>query len=351
MAMGLRRHLLNEALSISITLIMLIGATTVVCTSCGAQAESGNMTIVDSAEREVQIKYPIDRVVLLTADNCEMAVVLDALDKVVGAEKGASSFAEIGEMFGKAANVGSSQEPDLEKIVNLNPDVVLGYKSSVENGVADELEGMGIPFVVCECNRIQTFEKDVELMGRILSKEENAKDFLAFHNSIIDLIEERTSNIGSDQRTSLYLTGGGTTFGKDSGIDLYLSVVGAKSIGSELAGESSVTVDPEWVLAQDPQVIIHWITSSKIKPTPDPLIEVKDAYLNDSVLNMTTAVEDGRVHVIGWRLFKGLRFSIGLLYWAKWCHPDLFQDIDPEEYNREYAEKFLGIDLENVWAL
>ena len=88
-----------------------------------------------------------------------------------------------------------------------------------------------------------------------------------------------------------------------------------------------------------------------IKPTPEPLIEVKESYSNDPVLNMTTAVKDGRVHVMGWRLFKGLRFSIGLLYWAKWCHPELFQDIDPEEYNREYVKKFLGIDLENVWAL
>jgi len=65
-------------------------------------------------------------------------------------------------MFGKAANAGGSQEPDFEKIADLNPDVVLGYKSSLENGVADELKGMGVPFVVCECNRIQTFEKDVE---------------------------------------------------------------------------------------------------------------------------------------------------------------------------------------------
>ena len=349
--MRLRRHLLREALSISITLILFMAAATVLCASCAAQAASENITIIDSAGREVEIPYPANKVVLLTADNCELAVVLDARDKVVGVEKSAPGYAEIGEMFGKAANAGGSQEPDFEKIADLNPDVVLGYKSSLENGVADELKGMGIPFVVCECNRIQTFEKDVELMGRILGKEDNAKEFLAFHNSIMDLIAERTRSISSDQRTSLYLTGGGTTFGKDGGIEPYLSAVGAKSIGSELPGESSVTVDPEWVLDQDPQVIVHWITSSKIKPTPEPLIEVKESYSNDPVLNMTAAVKDGRVHVMGWRLFKGLRFSIGLLYWAKWCHPELFQDIDPEEYNREYVKKFLGIDLENVWAL
>ncbi len=348
--MRLKRHLLREALSISITLILLMAAATVLCASCAEQNASKNVTIIDSAGREVNIPNPVNRVVLLTADNCELAVALDALDKVVGVEKGAHDYAEIGERFGKASNVGNSQEPDYEAIADLNPDVVLGYKSSIEKGVEDKLKSMGIPFVVCECNRIQTFDKDVELMGRILGKDDKAKEFLAFHNSIMDLIAERTRNMTSDQKTSLYLTGGGTTFGKDSGIDPYLNVVGAKSIGSELPGESSVTVDSEWVLTQDPQVIIHWITSSKIKPSSDPLIEVKESYLNDSVLNMTTAVKDGRVHVIGWRLFKGLRFSTGLLYWAKWLHPDLFRDIDPAVVEKEMLQRFYSIDLEGAWA-
>ena len=74
--MRLRRHLLREALSISIALILLIAVATVLCASCAAQAASENITIVDSAGREVEIPYPANKVVLLTADNCELAVVL-----------------------------------------------------------------------------------------------------------------------------------------------------------------------------------------------------------------------------------------------------------------------------------
>ena len=144
--MRLRRHLLREALSISITLILLIAVATVLCVSCAAQAASENITIVDSAGRAVVIPHPVNKVVLLTADNRELAVVLSALDKVVGVEKSAPSYAEIGVMFGRAANAGGNQEPDFEKIADLNPDVVLGYKSSLENGVEDELKGMGIPW-------------------------------------------------------------------------------------------------------------------------------------------------------------------------------------------------------------
>lgn len=103
-------------------------------------------------------------------------------------------------------------------------------------------------------------------------------------------------------------------------------------------------------MTQDPEVIIEWIGSTKIKPTPQPLIEVKETYMRDPVWAKIKAVREGRVHIMGWRVFKGLRFSIGLLYWAKWCHPDLFHDIDPEKFHREYMQKFLGLELENVWA-
>ena len=348
--MRLRTYLLSRSLSIFTTLILLIVAATVLCANCAAQSAPENITIVDSANREVNIPYPVDKFILLTADNCELAVVLDALDKVVGVENGADAYPEIGHRFEGATNIGNCYEPDMEKIAKLNPDAILGYQSSIEKGVAKELEKMGIPFIVCECNKIQTFENDVELMGKLLGKEDNAKEFLDFHNSILDLITERTSTIPTDQLIPVYVTTGERTYGNDSNIDSYLSIVGAKSIASALPGDS-IAVDSEWILTQNPEVILRMITSTKIKPTSDPLVELKESYLNDPVLNMTTAVKDGRVHVLGWRLYKGLRFSIGLLYWAKWCHPDLFQDIDPEDYNREYVEKFLGMDLENVWAL
>lgn len=318
-----------------------------------AQPTPKTITVVDSAEREVEIPYPANRIVLLTADSCELVVALGAEDKIVGVEEGAADYVEIGEKFRKVVNVGHFVEPELEKIAELKPDVVFGYKASIEKGVVDKLKSMGIPFVVCECNKIQNFEKDIELMGSILGKEDKAKEFLAFYHSVMNLITERTKNIRSDQRTRVYLTGGGgrpyRTYGKDSDIDLYLNTVGAKNIASELPGQQPI-VSPEWVLTQDNEMIIEWIGSTKIKPDLRPLIEVKETYLRDPVWTKTTAVREGRVHIMGWRVFKGLRFSIGLLYWAKWCHPDLFDDIDPEKFHREYMQKFLGLELKNVWA-
>jgi iron complex transport system substrate-binding protein len=244
--MRVKQSLRNKLMDISILLIMFIGAATAICAICAGEIAANNITVVDSAGREVQIPYPINKIVLLTADNCELALVLGCEDKIVGVEEGAHDYVEIGDRFNKAENVGNYNDPDLEKIANLKPDVVFGYKTSITNGVADRLKDLGIPFVVCECNKIQTFEKDVGLMGTILGKEDKAKEFLAFHNSVMSTITDRTRNISSDQLTAMYITGGGkrpyATYGKD--VDPYFSIVGAKNIASELSG-SQPTVSPE----------------------------------------------------------------------------------------------------------
>jgi len=349
--MSIGHYLRKKLMNLFLLIILLSGSVAAICAICAGENAANNITVVDSAGREVQIPNQVNRIVLLTADNCELALVLGCEDKIVGVEEGAHDYVEIGDRFSKAENVGNYNEPDLEKIANLKPDVVFGYKTSTTNGVADRLKDLGIPFVVCECNKIQSFEKDVLLMGTILGKEDQAKEFLAFHNSVMNTITERTKNISSDQLTSMYITGGSrrpyATYGKD--VDPYFGIVGAKNIASELDG-SQPTVSPEWILEENPQVIIEWIGSTRIKTTADPLIEVQKTYQNDSVLSKTAAAKDGRVHVMGWRVFKGLRFSIGLLYWAKWCHPDMFEDINPEEAHRQYLKEFLNVDLENVWG-
>ncbi len=63
------------------------------------------------------------------------------------------------------------------------------------------------------------------------------------------------------------------------------------------------------------------------------------------------AVEDGRVHIISSRVTKGgVRSIVGSLYLAKWFHPDLFEDIDPEAVHRELVQKFYGLELEGVYV-
>jgi iron complex transport system substrate-binding protein len=207
--MRIELYFRKKLMNLSLLMILFLGSIAGICAICARDTAANNITVVDSAGRQVQISNPVNSIVLLTADNCELALVLGCEDKIVGVEEGAHDYVEIGDRFSKAENVGNYNEPDLERIVNLKPDVVFGYKTSTTNGVADRLKDLGIPFVVCECNKIQTFEKDVQLMGTILGKGDRAREFLAFHKSVMSTISDKTKNISSDQLTSMYITGGG----------------------------------------------------------------------------------------------------------------------------------------------
>ena len=60
------------------------------------------------------------------------------------------------------------------------------------------------------------------------------------------------------------------------------------------------------------------------------------------VMAIAKAVEDGSVYIIKADVFLTLRYPVGLLYYAKWFHPDLFEDIDVETIHQELITKYFG---------
>ncbi|RCV65843.1 iron complex transport system substrate-binding protein [Methanophagales archaeon] len=35
-----------------------------------------------------------------------------------------------------------------------------------------------------------------------------------------------------------------------------------------------------------------------------------------------------------------------MAYWAKWFHPELFSELDPQDIHQQYLTDFLGIDYD-----
>ena len=58
------------------------------------------------------------------------------------------------------------------------------------------------------------------------------------------------------------------------------------------------------------------------------------------------AVETGRVHIMGADIVTSPVYPVGLAYQAKWFHPELFEDMDPEAIHQEYIDEFCGIDYD-----
>jgi iron complex transport system substrate-binding protein len=70
--------------------------------------------------------------------------------------------------------------------------------------------------------------------------------------------------------------------------------------------------------------------------------------MNRVGLSEVTAVKEGKVYVYDPIVLEGIRYPVGLLYWAKWFHPSLFEDIDPAAVHAELIQQFFGATLEGV---
>ena len=40
------------------------------------------------------------------------------------------------------------------------------------------------------------------------------------------------------------------------------------------------------------------------------------------------------------------RFVVAMAYWAKWLHPELFEDLDPKAIHQQYLTDFMRIDYD-----
>ena len=95
----------------------------------------------------------------------------------------------------------------------------------------------------------------------------------------------------------------------------------------------------EWVLEKNPDIIVNRISGDD---TLEQMIQQRYEIMSQPGLKGVNAVKDGRVYIFKADIFLTLRYPVGLLYYAKWFHPEIFQDIDPNAVHREIIEKFYG---------
>ena len=81
------------------------------------------------------------------------------------------------------------------------------------------------------------------------------------------------------------------------------------------------------------------------------MVAARDDIMSRPGWDQLDAVENGEVYMITNGIaWCGVRKHVGVFYMAKWFYPDLFLDIDPEEFHREWLEEFEGIEYRGLWV-
>ena len=309
------------------------------------------LTLLDTAERIVTVNKPIMSIVggpfgILRSFGIELT------DIVVG------TYSQVDldvypELSDELLDVGSGWTPDLEKILGLNPDVVFVHPPGGPfdtTPTLTKLESAGITVLCFKCQTPEIHREEVEKLGYLFDRRDEAEVYLNWRENILNSIKETVDTIPEEDRVNVYFESymPYTTYPRYG----YLTEAGGVDI---FAGEPGGSVNAEAVIDRNPDVILKVAYPGggytlDADDTAD-LKALRDEIMSRSELQGVKAVEDKRVYVITSYLLLYLPHCnhiecFQLEYQAKWLHPELFEDLDPQAIHQEYLTEFQGLDID-----
>lgn len=314
------------------------------CTGNTSDTSKNTITITDSLGRQVTVPVNPDKVICSGSGCLRYLTYLQAQDKIIGVddiEKGTSKFdarpyAIANRQFRDYPIFGEFRgKDDPEKIIALNPQVIFKVGTTIED--ADKLQTKtGIPVVALNygdlgAKRSQMYEC-WRIMAKVMNKEARAEEIISFFDKEIEDLNNRTKDIPSSQRKSVYI-GGVARAGPhgfhstEPGYPPFL-FVNANNVASELVTQGT-EVAKEKIVEWDPDILFVDISTIQLE-TDTAIDELK----KDSAYKKLSAVKSGEVYtVIPYNWYNANQGSVlaDAYYVGKVLYPDKFTDIDPSK--------------------
>ncbi len=354
--------LCNDSLTINsllVKLLVFLCACALLSYRAEADSESkkNTVTITDVCGYEVKIPFPARRLVVTNSDAAEVLCALGAGDRIIGVTAHTARMCSdlFSQLKGKAI-IGSWQNPSLEKIIELEPDVVITYDMwrPSQKEFAEQLAPFGISVVRAPCYRIDRLAEDIKILGKIVGKEEKAQEYIEYYQEILAQVQSRLKGIKKKVRVYGESYGDYVAASKGSGAYELLKRAGVDNIAGNQP-ISSPRMAPEWVVDKNPEVIIKVASSGWVRMgcgalDREAISNFRNRLVARPVWDRIEAVKNGRVYIISAEIWTDPRAAIGILYAAKWCYPELFKDIDPEAIHRKWLMKWHRKELKGIYV-
>lgn len=311
--------------------------------------EPVTVTITDEAGNVVSgVPCPPLRIASLNPSVTEALYALGAGDKILCRSSDALFPPEVLAL----PEVGISKDINIEALLAMGPDVVI-MRTRTDPALVEKIQAADIPVLLFWSIDMTEILPMIEKMGVMLDEPEKATDFRQYIEGYLAQIDTVVAGLDEAEKPDVFYQTMGqmykTTAGESSGNKRLLRA-GCINIAGDLPGKAP-TISPEYVVEQNPDIIIH---SLSVKGTWSPdaaVVQAKHAEIMAlPELQNINAVTNDEVHVIANRLVTGPRTIIGLLYYAKWFHPDEFAGIDPAAVHAEMCLKYWNLELEGTWT-
>lgn len=338
------------------------------------------VTVKDVTGRDVEVNVPVKHVILGEGRQIYFLAALDKsnpFEHVVGwrddlpkadPESYQAYLAKYPEIA-KLPTFGGMKDGtfDIEQAVALKPDVILmnvdAKTATEEAGYIEKLGKVGIPLVYVDFREkpMENTEPSMRVMGKLMGKSDVAEDFIKFRADSISRVTDVLAKENPKRPVVFVERAGGysedccMSFGNEN-FGKMVELAGGINMAKGIIPGTFGTVNPEQIIASNPDQII--ITGGKWEAYVPGGNWVGVGYGADlkearrKLENLTKrpaftgvkAVADGNVHAIWHQFYNNPYQFVAIQEIAKWLHPELFKDLDPEATFKELHARFLPLD-------
>lgn len=267
------------------------------------------LKITDSYNREIILNKKPKRIISLAPNITELIYTLNAENILIGR----TDYCDYPEECKKISSVGSIMSPNIEKIIELKPDLIIA-STHFQKETLSILEKLGINvYIGVATESYEDIYKLIKAIGRIGGKEKNADKLIDNMKNKIEYIKNKVKNLKKPDVYYMLSFGesGDFTAGKDTFISYLINTAGGNNIADEITGwKYSV----ERIIEKNPDIII----CNKFNNIANQLKIM-------SVYNQLKSVKNNKIYPIDINLIEriGPRNIKGLFILTKIFHPEI----------------------------
>lgn len=215
-------------------------------------AGEAGLTVTDMMGREIKLAAPAEKIVVLTAADCEILYAIGAGDAVIAR----GEYCNYPEEALKVKEVSSGSETNVEQLIALKPELVIMSSMAQTTEQVEALEKAGIPVVMIDAATIAETYTAIELIGKVSGKEAEAG---ALIEGMKQDFAELSASVDAENEKTVYfevspLEYGLWTAGTGTFMDELAAMLGMKNAFSDVTGWAEIS--QEQVMERNPDYIV-----------------------------------------------------------------------------------------------
>lgn len=264
---------------------------------------------VDYKGNTYTIEKEPEKIISVAPSMTELLFELGAGDKLIGR----SDYCDYPEEALEVESVGTLQTPDVEKIISLDPDLVI-VTDMIDEQVVEKLSGVGVSVLtVSDVENLNQVYDMMTMVGAVINKNAEAEALVEDMKATISDVEEKVADLENPSVYYVVSYGeyGDSIPGGDTFMHGIITAAGGDNIGKDISGW---TITLEEIIEKDPDIII-------LPTYYDGAFQEADHYKD------LTAVKEGKVYVIDSNMVdrQGYRNAEAVRTLAEIFHPEAFK--------------------------